>query len=213
MTFIRCFGGAILDILECAVQQDTARTLSQFGGAKCRVGVKPLLSFSGTQFEDPVGGGGEGKFAVAKSMFLDFFRGGEAKEVDVEGLQWMINFSAAEEEGEEGTREMVYMRCWRLVTKRSGQKLPRVEIEEMGPRIDFRLGRVRDADEGALRDAMRRSKGTEVSFDDCVERVSTDKATCFRRGRRRTLKQISWATKWDGYTSAVRIWMIYKLGR
>ena len=177
------------------MQQDTARTLSQFGGVKCRVGVKPLLSFSGTQFEDPVGEGGGGKFALAKSMFLDFFRGGEAKEVDVESLQWMINFSAAEEEGEEGTREMVYMRCWRLVTKRSGQKLPRVEIEEMGPRIDFKLGRVRDAEEGILKDAMRRSKGTEVSFDICMERASTDKATYTRQGRKRTLKQISWVTK------------------
>lgn len=195
------------------MQQDTARTLSQFGGAKCRVGVKPLLSFSGTQFEDLIGGGEGGKFALAKSMFLDFFRGAEAKEVDVEGLQWMINFSATEEEGEEGTREMVYMRCWRLVTKRSGQKLPRVEVEEMGPRIDFRLGRVRDADEGTFKDAMKRSKGTEVSFDICVERISTDKATYFRQDRRRMLKQVSSATKWDGYISAVRIWMIYRLER
>ena len=186
------------------MQPDTARTLSQFGGAKCRVGVKPLLSFSGTQFEDPVGEGG-GKFALAKSIFLDFFRGGEAKEVDVEGLQWMINFSATEEEGEEGKREMVYMRCWRLVTRRSGQKLPRVEVEEMGPRIDFRLGRIRDADEGTLKDAMKTAKGSEVGFDSGVKRPRTDQVTYSRRGRKRTLKQILLVIKWDGYILAVKI--------
>ena len=155
----------MLDMLECGVEQDTARTLAQFEGPKCRVGTKPLLSFSGTQFEEPVdGGSGSGKFALAKSLFLDFFRGGETKEVDVEGLQWMISFAAAEEEVEGGMkREMVYMRSWRIVTKRSGQKLPRVEVEEMGPRIDFRLGRMKEADEGMIREAFKRAKGTEVS--------------------------------------------------
>ncbi|MCJ1257437.1 rRNA-binding ribosome biosynthesis protein rpf2 [Lignoscripta atroalba] len=167
LTFVRCYGGRILDMLECGVVQETARVLSQFKGAKPRVGVKPLLSFSGTQFEDPSEGG---KFALAKSMFLDFFRGGETKEIDVEGLQWMINLSAGEEEdGLGGKREMVYMRCWRLVTKRSGQKLPRVEVEEMGPRVDFRLGRVRDADGSVMKEAMKKAKGIEPRAKKNVE--------------------------------------------
>ncbi|MCJ1485871.1 rRNA-binding ribosome biosynthesis protein rpf2 [Schaereria dolodes] len=160
LTFVRCFGGRVLDMLECGVVQGTARVLSQFKGAKPRVGVKPLLSFSGTQFEDPSEGG---KYASAKSIFIDFFRGGEAKEMDVEGLQWMMNFAAGEEDdGIGGKREMIYMRCWRLITKRSGQKLPRVEVEEIGPRLDFRLGRVRDADEGSLKEAMKKAKGMEA---------------------------------------------------
>jgi len=148
-------------MMEGMVQQGTARTLSQFGGTKCRVGTKPMLSFSGTQFEDSVG---SSKFTLAKSMFTDFFRGGEAKEVDVEGLQMMMSFAAGEEDAEEGKREMVYMRCWKIVTKRSGQRLPRVEVEEMGPRIDFRLGRVREADESMMKDALKRAKGTDVSI-------------------------------------------------
>jgi len=148
-------------MMEGIVQQGTARTLSQFGGTKCRVGTKPMLSFSGTQFEDSAGS--SSKFTLAKSMFTDFFRGGEAKEVDVEGLQMMISFAAGEEDGEEGKREMVYMRCWKIVTKRSGQRLPRVEIEEMGPRIDFKLGRVKEADESMMKEALKRVKGTDVS--------------------------------------------------
>ena len=156
-------------MLEFIVQPDTARTLSQFGGSKCRVGVKPMLSFSGLPFEDSAEDGGEGRFALAKSLLLDFFRGGETKEVDIEGLQWMINFTAVEVEGEGGKREMIYMRCWRLVTRRSGQKLPRVEVEEMGPRIDFRLGRARDADQTILKEAMKKTKGAEVRRLDHIQ--------------------------------------------
>ena len=146
-------------MMEGFVQQSTARTLSQFGGAKCRVGTKPLLSFSGTQFDED---GGESKFTLAKSMFIDFFRGGEAKEVDVEGLQCIISFAAAEESGDGEKRDLIYMRCWRLVTKRSGQRLPRVEVEEMGPRIDFRLGRMQEADEAMLKEAQKRGRTSEV---------------------------------------------------
>ncbi|MCJ1388022.1 rRNA-binding ribosome biosynthesis protein rpf2 [Xylographa bjoerkii] len=159
LTFVRCFGGKVLDMMEGIVQQGTARTLSQFGGAKCRVGTKPLLSFSGTQFDE---NGGESKFTLAKSMFIDFFKGGDAKEVDVEGLQWMVSFTAAEGSGEGEKRDIMYIRCWRLVTKRSGQRLPRVEVEEMGPRIDLRLGRVREADEGILKEALKRARTSEA---------------------------------------------------
>ncbi|MCJ1479700.1 hypothetical protein MMC13_008386 [Lambiella insularis] len=159
LTFVRCFGGNLLDMMEGIVQQGTARTLSQFGGAKCRVGTKPLLSFVGTQFEAE---GSSTKFTLAKSMFMDFFKGADVQEVDVEGLQWMISFAAAEEGEQEGKREMIYMRCWRMVTKRSGQRLPRVEIEEMGPRIDFRLGRVREADEGVLKEALKKGNTSEA---------------------------------------------------
>ena len=207
LTFVRCFGGKILDILEATVVSDTARTLGQFGGGKCRIGAKPLLSFSGTQFEN-LEGDQRGKFAVAKSIFLDFFRGGETKEVDVEGLQYMINFSAGEVDGVDCTRtEMVYMRCWKLVTKRSGQKLPRVELEEMGPRIDFRLGRVTEANESMLKEALRRSESTEVrglhvSFVSHLSLLSTWIiytlliSLSFRPKLRRMLRPTLWETRW-----------------
>ena len=141
------------------MQAGTARTLSQFGGPKCSIGMKPLLSFSGTQFEDV----GASNFALARSIFTDFFRGGEAQELDVEGLQYLISFAASEEILEDGKREIVHIRCWKIVTKRSGQRLPRVEVEEMGPRIDFRLGRVKHADEEITKVALKMAKDVEVS--------------------------------------------------
>lgn len=157
MTWVRCFDGHVLDMLELHVVQETARTLQQFKGEKCKIGVKPLLSFSGAQFDSPV----SNQYTLAKSMFVDFFRGGETQTIDVEGLQLLISFFAAEN-SENGQPAKIQMRCWRIVSKRSGQKVPRVEVEEMGPRIDFRVGRTREADRGVWKEAMRKAKGSEV---------------------------------------------------
>ncbi|SLM40706.1 Brix domain [Lasallia pustulata] len=164
LTWVRCFGGKVLDMLELLVVPDTARTLAQFKGEKCKVGVKPMLSFSGTLFESPT----TNAYTVAKSMFVDFFKGAEAGSVDVEGLQCLVTFAVGEEDeaagagGAEGQKPQIHMRVWRIVTKRSGQRLPRVEVEEMGPRIDFRVGRVREADEGMMKEALKKAKGTEA---------------------------------------------------
>lgn len=164
MTWVRCFGGQMLDMLELYVVQETARTLQQFKGEKCKVGVKPLLSFSGAQFESPV----SNQYTLAKSMFVDFFRGAETQTIDVEGLQLLISFFVGED-GEDGHPAKIQMRCWRIVTKRSGQKVPRVEVEEIGPRIDFRVGRTREANEGVLKEAMKTGKGSEAKPKKNVE--------------------------------------------
>ena len=170
LTWIRCFGGQILDMLELCVRQETARTLIQFKGEKCKTGIKPLLSFSGVQFDSPT----PNAYTLAKNMFTDFFRGGEVKEIDVEGLQLMISFTAGED-GLNGEKPEIQMRCWRIITKKSGQKVPRVEVEEMGPRMDFRVGRVREADADLWKEALKRPKGTEVSLRGLrATRMSTD---------------------------------------
>jgi len=56
-------------------------------------------------------------------------------------------------------------------TKRSGGKLPRVEVEEMGPRMDFRVGRVKEADESMMKEALRRAK---TSAERPKKNITTD---------------------------------------
>ena len=157
LTWVRCFGGEVFDMLELYVVQETARTLQQFKGEKCRTGVKPLLSFSGSQFDSPT----PNEYTLAKSIFVDFFRGAEVKEIDVEGLQLMISFFAGEE-GANGEKPQIHMRCWRIVTKKSGQKVPKVEVEEIGPRVDFRIGRTKTAEDTRWKEALKKAKTTEV---------------------------------------------------
>jgi ribosome production factor 2 len=144
-------------MLELYINPDTFRQLNQFKNKKPAIGLKPMLSFHGTVFESPT----ETKYTLAKSLLLDFFRGQETNEVDVAGLQYMISVSAEEEvEGESAPK--IHLRGYLIKTKRSGQKLPRVEVEEMGPRFDFTVGRERFADPDMLKDALKKPKGTEA---------------------------------------------------
>jgi len=159
LTLVRLFSHKVLDMIELYINEDSFRSLSQFKGKKPAVGLKPMVAFSGTPFDSPI----QNAYTLAKSLFLDLFRGQDAKEVDVEGLQYMIHISADEEvEGEPAP--MIHLRCYLILTKKSGQKLPRVEVEEMGPRIDFRVGRIREATEDVLKEAMKKPRGLEVSI-------------------------------------------------
>lgn len=156
LTFVRTFNYKVLDMLEMYINPDTFRQLQQFKNKKPSLGMKPMIAFHGTAFESPT----QTKYTLAKSMLLDFFRGQETNEVDVEGLQYLISISAGEEE-EGKPAPPVHVRMYLIKTKRSGQKMPRVEVEEMGPRIDFTLGRERFPDPDMLKEALKKPKGIE----------------------------------------------------
>jgi ribosome production factor 2 len=157
VTLARCFDHRLLDMIELYIDQDTFRSIQQFKAErKPAIGLKPLLAFSGTPFDSPT----PNAYTLAKSIFTDMFKGQDASSIDVEGLQYMIQFTAGEEE--EGLpAPRIHMRVYRIITKRSGQKLPRVETEEMGPRLDFIVGRVKEADESIMREALKRPKQLE----------------------------------------------------
>lgn len=157
LTLVRCFEYKVLDMLELYIDPDTFRTLNQFKNRKCAVGLKPLINFSGTPFESPVAT----PYTLAKSLLLDLFRGSDVQNVDVAGLQYIISISVGDEiEGQPPPK--IHFRAYLIKTRRSGQKVPRVEIEEMGPRLDFRVGRSREADESVMKEALKRPKHLEV---------------------------------------------------
>src|SRR5436309_617580 len=113
---------------------------------------------------------------MAKSMLIDFFRGETSDKIDVEGLQYVVVVSA-DEPTESSTTEdasskpVLHLRTYLIRTKRSSQRLPRVELEEHGPRMDFRLGRMQQPDEAMLKEAMRKAKTNE---ERTKKNISTD---------------------------------------
>ncbi|EPE31597.1 hypothetical protein GLAREA_12353 [Glarea lozoyensis ATCC 20868] len=167
ITLARTFGYKLLDMLELYLDPDSFRKLAQFKNKKCAVGLKPMLLFAGTPFESPV----TNEYTLAKSFFTDFFKGEPADKVDVEGLQYIVSISAREEVDGEETKPSIHLRVYLIRTKRSGQKLPRVEVEEMGPRMDFRVGRVKEADESMLKEALRKAR---TSAERPKKNISTD---------------------------------------
>ncbi|KAI1641196.1 Brix domain-containing protein-like protein [Biscogniauxia mediterranea] len=157
LTLARTFNHKILDMLELHLNPESFRRLSQFKGRKFAIGLRPMLSFSGTVFESPV----NNEYTMAKSLFIDLFKGDSTNEkIDVEGLQYIVAFTADEPVGDDD-KPAIHLRIYLLETKRSGQKLPRVELNEMGPRMDFRVGRMQVPDEALLKEAMKKPKSTE----------------------------------------------------
>jgi ribosome production factor 2 len=161
------FGYKVLDMVELYLDPESFRMLKQFKNKKCAVGLKPMLLFAGTPFESPV----SNEYTLVKSFFTDFFKGEPADKVDVEGLQYIVSISARDTVDGEEAKPAVHLRVYLIKTKRSGQKLPRVEVEEMGPRMDFRVGRVKEADESVLKEAIRKAR---TSQERPKKNISTD---------------------------------------
>ncbi|KFH41358.1 Ribosome biogenesis protein-like protein [Hapsidospora chrysogenum ATCC 11550] len=157
LTFVRTFSYKVYDMLELYLNAESFRTLSQFRTKKFAVGLKPMLLFAGTAFESPVAN----EFTLAKSMLLDFFRGETSDKIDVEGLQYIVSITAEDIPGEGDAKPPIHLRTYLIRTRRSGQRLPRVEVEEMGPRMDFRVGRTKEPDEATRKEAMKKPRGTE----------------------------------------------------
>jgi ribosome production factor 2 len=153
------FDHHVLDMIELFLDPASFRTLAQFKNKKCTVGQKPLLLFAGSVFDDNTASGGP--YVLLKSFFVDFFRGSPDVDVDVEGLQYMVSIAVGEPSDEE-PQPKAHLRVYSIKTHRSGQKLPRVEIDEMGPRMDFRIGRVKEAEESVMKEALKKSKQLEV---------------------------------------------------
>ncbi|ROV87011.1 hypothetical protein VSDG_10060 [Cytospora chrysosperma] len=166
LTVVRAFGHKVLDMLELYLDPETYRRLDQFRGKKPTVGLRPMIVFAGTAFESTVAN----EYTMAKSMLTDFFageRGPGSDKVDVEGLQYVVVATAEEGSGTgptglgDGSKPAIHLRAYLIRTKKSGQRLPRVEVEEMGPRMDFRVGRMREPEEAMMKDALKKGKTTE----------------------------------------------------
>jgi len=162
LTFARTFDHRILDMLELGIDESTFRPLTFFKTSKPGIGMKPLLSFSGAIFDSIP------SYQLFKSMFLDFFRGETVDSVNVEGLQYMIHFSSAEST-EQNPAPTIHMRVHLIKTLKSGQKLPRVEVEEMGPRIDFKIRRVQEPDEAMMKEALKKPRALEARSKKNIE--------------------------------------------
>ncbi|OJD26807.1 hypothetical protein ACJ73_01809 [Blastomyces percursus] len=159
VTLVRIYNSKVLDMCEMLLlssQGDQGNEMEKEEMKKMKldigVGMKPMMLFAGSAWEDatsPV-------YGMLKSMFLDMFKGEETDKIDVEGLQYLLSVTA--EEPVEGTQPVIHLRWYKIRTKKSGQKLPRVELDEVGPKFDFRIGRVREADQDVMKEAMKQGK-------------------------------------------------------
>ena len=103
--------------------------------------LQPCLLFAGEPFADPA----NAEFQRLKSLLIDFFRGPEVTNLRLAGIEHALQFTAVEGKVGElwfSSRGIVFllqvlMRSYRIQLKKSGTRLPRVELEEIGPSLDW----------------------------------------------------------------------------
>ncbi|CAI5756658.1 unnamed protein product [Candida verbasci] len=135
LIFTRFFNHKVYDMIELSILNH--KLLQDFKKTTFTIGLKPMFVFNGPLFDShPI-------YQQIKSFFLDFYRGEETDLQDVAGLQYVISLSTGELEDINNDKNLsaVYFRVYKLKSYRSGQKLPRIELDEIGPRFDFKIGR------------------------------------------------------------------------
>lgn len=164
LSFARFFDFKLYDMLELLIQENY-KLLQDFRKETFTLGLKPMFSFNGPVFET------HPAFIHVKLLFLDFFRGDETDLQDVAGLQYVIALTAPDVDENTPVLPLINFRVYKLKTYRLGQKLPRVEIDEIGPRFDFRIGRRQAAAPEVEKEALRKPKQLQAKVK---KNISTD---------------------------------------
>ncbi|XP_042234809.1 ribosome production factor 2 homolog [Homarus americanus] len=138
----RMFDHHLLDMVELGLEN--YKGLSQFKNTKISAGTKPCIIFSGAQFEDVT------EFRRLKNLLIDFFRGVEASQVRLQGFEHTLQFTAVEGK--------VLFRSYKILLKKSGTRIPRVELEEIGPSMTLQIRRNKFASEDLMKRACRQPK-------------------------------------------------------
>ncbi|XP_045499021.1 ribosome production factor 2 homolog [Colias croceus] len=136
----RTFNYGILDMIELGA--DNFKAMSEFHNMKVLAGIKPCLLFNGPAWDL------NQDLKRLKSLFTDFFHREKVETIRLQGLEHALSFTATDDGN-------IYVRSYRILLKKSGQRTPRVELEEIGPSIDFKLRRTRLASEDLFKEACR----------------------------------------------------------
>ncbi|KAJ3092949.1 rRNA-binding ribosome biosynthesis protein rpf2 [Quaeritorhiza haematococci] len=155
LSFVRMFDYQVLDMIEFGIKDYIP--LDIFENAKCAVGHRPCILFVGELFEQ------DELYKKLRSFFLDFFRGEPADSVNLAGIDHVLAF-IADPSGD------IRFRVYTVSMKKSGGKIPRVELEEMGPSMDLTVRRTVFAPDDLLREAMKIPKELKPKKEKNIDR-------------------------------------------
>lgn len=142
----RMFNYNLLDMIELYV--DSYEGLKEFAES-ITLGTKPCLLFNGALWDQT------DELKQLKSLFIDFFQRETVDNIRIQGIEHSISFNATPD-------GKILLRSYKILLKKSGVKTPRVELEEIGPRVDFTLRRSKLADEDLMKEACRKPKELKI---------------------------------------------------
>ena len=145
----RLYDHKMLDMIELGVKN--FKSVAEFTCEKIPVGTKPCLLFSGSLFDT------DDDMKRVKNLFIDFFRGPRVPKIRLQGLEHALQFTAVENDG----KKTVLLRSYKIDLRKSGSRVPRVELEEMGPMMDLEIRRTHIADDEYFTTACKKVKNVD----------------------------------------------------
>lgn len=140
----RLFDFQLLDMIELGVKASTFKTYSAFSHRTTviRQDSKPAMVFQGDGFDS------DADLKTLQSVLLDFFRGEVLEKVNLAALDRVIVVTALE-------NKEVLFRQYSVILKKSGTKFPRIELQEVGPHMDWKIRRVKPASEELMNQSLK----------------------------------------------------------
>lgn len=154
LVFGRFFDHRIYDLLELGIVDYTPiNDFAKNCGKSFSLGAKPCMVFLGEGFITSPG------LKLLKEVFLDFFRGEEVNGILIEGLRRLIVISADSE------KEIQFRQFCIDPKLHIEGKATIDDFDEVGPRFNFTLRRIREASTELKATALKQLKPTKkVSF-------------------------------------------------
>jgi len=142
---VRLFDYQILNIVEFHVTNFSS--IHEFKNPKqqASIGAKPCFLLQGDEFDT------NSDFKILSNMFIDLFRGQVLSEINLAALSHVFVLTAS--------ASVIHFRHYAILLKKSQQKvLPRVELEEIGPRFDITIRRTKHASSDLWKAALKQPK-------------------------------------------------------
>ncbi|KAJ3208098.1 rRNA-binding ribosome biosynthesis protein rpf2, partial [Entophlyctis luteolus] len=145
LTFMRTFDHQILDMFELFISRSLP--MDAFEGNKPAIGNRATVVFNGDLWEV------DDTFGKLKNSLLDLLGNASSSnkgldKVNLKGIDHVISCTV-------DTDRVVHLRVYMILLKKSGSKLPKVELEECGPALEMTLGRTRFADDSIYAEAFK----------------------------------------------------------
>ncbi|KAG6802174.1 ribosome production factor 2 isoform X1 [Apis mellifera caucasica] len=151
----RMYECTLLDMAEFGIEN--YKGLKDFKISKISQGIKPLLVFNGELFEN------NHEYNKIKNLFIDIFQREPVEKIRLQGLEHVLSFTIVENK--------IFLRSYRILLKKSNSRVPRIELEEIGPRANLICRRIKLASEDLFKEACKKPKELKIKKK---KNISTD---------------------------------------
>jgi len=106
-------------------------------------GSKPCFTIIGSEFSK------DHRYKITANLIVDFFRGAVVSTINLVGLDHVIVLSVGPE------KDTILFRHYAVLMKKSGTRIPKVELQEIGPSMDLVIRRQHLASPDLEKEALR----------------------------------------------------------